>query len=162
MKFFICSSIIVLVLLLSGCAEKEAELPVERKTATEEIIAPAEVHTEEYSESVMESDRKTTTDNNKEDGWLTYAEKYDTEYRFTDLYLPAKCWLIGNENIVEIISLGDIDNVTAINQSSIERVEHSTVMDFSNITVFDKTGKSISIILSQEETDKLLELIDKD
>lgn len=159
MKIFIYTSIIVLVLLLGGCAEKEAELPVERKPVTEETIAPAEVHTEEYSEPVMESDRKTTTDNNKEDGWLTYAEKYDTEYRFTDLYLPAKCWLIGNENIVEIISLGDIDNVTVITQSSVERVEHSTVMNFCNVTVFDKTGKSISIMLLSEDAEKLLGLI---
>ena len=161
MKIFIYTSIIVLVLLLGGCTEKEAELSGERKPVTEETIAPAEVHTEEYSEPVMESDRKTTTDNNKEDGWLTYAEKYETEYCFTDLYISAKCWLVGKENIVEIISVGGIDDVTIMEHKAVERVEHLNIGEFTTISVFDKTGQSISIMVSPEDAGKLLDLIEQ-
>ena len=159
MKIFICSSIIVLVLLLGGCTGEKPESHIEEKSATQETVVATEVQTVEDVEPVKESDRKTTTDNNKEDGWLTYAEKYDTEYRFTDLYLPAKCWLVGKENIVEIISVGGIDDVTVTEHTAVERVEHSTVMNYCNVTVFDKTGQSISIIVSPEDSEKLLGLI---
>lgn len=46
-----------------------------------------------------------------------------------------------------------------ITQASVERVEHSTIMNFCNVSVFDKTGKSISIMVSPEDAEKLLELI---
>ena len=72
---------IIFTLLLGGCAEKEAELPAERKPVTEETIATAEVHTEEYSEPVKENDQSIAIDNSKDYGWLTYAEKYETVRR---------------------------------------------------------------------------------
>ena len=154
MKSVICS-IIIAALLLGGCAKQETEVH------TKKTEVPAVMQTTEEIEDVKEIEQSYVSDKNNEDEWIAYSEKYGTECRFTDLYVPDKCWLVGDENIVEIISVGGIDDVTVTEHTAIERVEHSTVMDFSNITVFDKTGKSISIILSQEETDKLLELINK-
>ena len=161
MKFFICSSIIILVLLLSGCTEKEAELPIERKPVAEETIAPAEVHTEGYSEPIKKDDKSSAADDSLEDVLFTYAEKYETEYRFTDLYISAKCWLVGKENIVEIISVGGIDDVTIMEQKAVERVEHLNIGEFTTISVFDKTGQSISIMVSPEDAGKLLDLIEQ-
>ena len=148
-------------LLLGGCAEQEAELPVERKPVTEETAALAEVHTEEYSEPAMESDRNTATDDSTDDVWLTCAERYGAEHRFADLYLPAKCWLVGKENIVEIISVGGIDDVTVTEHTAVERVEHLGVDEFTSISVFDKTGQSISIMLLPKDAENLLRLIKK-
>ena len=161
MKLFICSSIIVLVLLLSGCAEKEAELSDKRKTVTEETVASAEVYTVEYSETVKKDDPSTATKDSIEDAWIAYAEKYNTEHRFADLYLPAKCWLVGKENIVEIISVGGIDDVTVTEHTAAERVEHTKIGEFTTISVFDKTGQSISIMVSPEDAGKLLDLIEQ-
>lgn len=154
MKSVICS-IIIAVLLLGGCAKRETEVH------TKKTEVPAVMQTTEEIEDVKEIEQSYVSDKNNEDAWIAYSEKYGTEFRFTDLYVPSKCWLVGDENMVELMSLGGIDDATVINRASIERVEHSTVMDFSNITVFDKTGKSISIMVSPEEFEMLMKLVDK-
>jgi hypothetical protein len=146
---------------LTGCSTPNAPLPDERPEEYANTPNPTTTQVEECTDLSENTTKATENIDDKKDAWLTYAEKYETEHLFEDLYIPEKCWLIGNENIVEIISLGDIDNVTAINQSSVERVEHSNVMNFSNITVFDKTGKSISIMVSPEEFEMLMKLVDK-
>lgn len=157
MKRIICC-VVILTLILAGCTTQKTTLHKEHNKKP----VPTVTQVDESANSKAPTAQPLETKENKTEVFDTYAQKYEAENRFEDLYIPAKCWLLGDENIVEVISLGNVDNVTVIKQSSVERVEHSTVMNFCNATVFDKTGKSISIMLSQEETDKLLELIDKD
>ena len=152
MKSVICS-IIIAVLLLGGCAKRETEVH------TKKTEVPAVMQTTEEIEDVKEIEQSYVSDKNNEDEWIAYSEKYGTECRFTDLYVPAKCWLVGDENVVELMSLGGIDDATVINRASIERVEHTNIAELTTISVFDKTGKSISIMLSSEDAEKLLELI---
>ena len=90
-----------------------------------------------------------------------YELRILTKEDFADLYLPAKCWLVGKENIVEIISVGGIDDVTVTEHTAVERVEHLGVDEFTSISVFDKTGQSISIMVSPEDAGKLLDLIEQ-
>ena len=161
MKLFIYSSLIIVALLFGGCAGQESELHTKEKSVPDEAIVSTEVQTKEEIEPVKENYQSIAIDDSKDDGWLKYAEKYNTEHRFADLYMPAKCWLIGNENIVEIISLGGIDDVTVIDHAAIERVEHTNIGEFTTISVFDKTGKSISIMVSLADAEKLLGLIQK-
>jgi len=154
--------ITILIFFLTGCSTPKASLPDERPEEYANTQTLTVTRVDEFTDS---SETKTQATENKEDEkdvWLTYAEKYETEHHFSDLYIPAKCWLVGKENIVEIISVGGIDDVTIMEHKAVERVEHLNIGEFTTISVFDKTGQSISIILSQEETDKLLELIDKD
>jgi len=117
------------------------------------------MQTTEEIEDVKEIEQSSVSDKNNEDAWIAYSEKYGTECHFTDLYVPSKCWLVGDENVVELMSLGGIDDATVINRASIERVEHTNITELTTISVFDKTGKSISIMLSSEDAEKLLELI---
>ena len=153
MKSVICG-IIIAILLFGGCAKQETEVH------TEKTKAPAVMQTTEEIEAVKENEESSVSDENKADALITYAEKYGTECRFTDLYVPAKCWLVGDENVVELMSLGGIDDATVINRASIERVEHTNIVEFTTISVFDKTGKSISIMLSSKDAEKLLDLIE--
>lgn len=157
MRFSICS-IVMLVLLLGGCAKTECEFPTEESPVWEEVTAPTTFLTEENPEIATEN---ITADDTKDDAYLKYAEKYETAYRFADLYIPAKCWLIGNENIVEVFSVGGIDSVTVIEHRAMERVEHLNAGDFVNVSVFDKTGKSISIMLLPKDAEQLLGLIEE-
>ena len=159
MKSFVC--IILLTLLLGGCARQEQEAHIEEKSTMQERVFVTEVQTTEEIEIVEEEAPSIANDDSKDDGWLTYAEKYNTEHRFADLYVPAKYWLVGKENIVEIISVGGIDDVTVMEHKTVERVEQLNVDEFTNISVFDKTGKSISIMVSLEDAGKLLDLIEQ-
>ena len=118
MKSVICS-IIIAALLLGGCAKQETEVH------TKKTEVPAVMQTTEEIEDVKEIEQSYVSDKNNEDEWIAYSEKYGTECRFTDLYVPAKCWLVGDENMVELMSLGGIDDATVINRASIERVEHT-------------------------------------
>ena len=161
MKIFIYGSIIMLTLLLGGCAGQESELHNKEKSVSDEAIVSTEVQTKEDSESVKENDQSTATDNSKDDGWLTYVERYDAEYRFADLYLPEKCWLVGKENIVELVSVQGMDKVVVMSQTAVERVEHTNIGDFTIVSLFDKTGQSISIMVSTEDGEKLPGLIQK-
>ena len=106
MKSVICS-IIIAVLLLGGCAKRETEVH------TKKTEVPAVMQTTEEIEDVKEIEQSSVSNN--EDAWIAYSEKYDTECRFTDLYVPSKCWLVGDENVVELMSLGGIDDATLIN-----------------------------------------------
>lgn len=154
MKRIICC-VVILTLLLAGCTTQKTTLHKEHNKKS----APTVTQVDESANSKALTSQPLETKENKTEVFDTYAQKYEAEKRFEDLYIPAKCWLLGDENIVEVISLGNVDNVTVIKQSSVERVEHSTVMNFSNITVFDKTGQSISIMVSPEDSEKLLGLI---
>ncbi len=154
MKSVICG-IIIAVLLFGGCAKQETEVH------TEKTKAPAVIQTTEEIEVVTENSQSTISNENKGDAWIAYAEKYDTEYRFTDLYIPAKCWLVGKANIVEVLSVGGIDDITVIDHAAVERVEYTSIGEFTNISIFDKTGKSISIMVSPEGAENLLRLIEK-
>ena len=61
----------------------------------------------------------------------------------------------------EIIFINEMESVTVIDTASIERVEQSNIGVFATVSVFDKTGKSISIIVSSEELNALLMMIRK-
>lgn len=156
MKRVICC-VVILALLLAGCTTQTTTLPKEHNKKP----VPTVTHVDEPANSKVPTSQPLETKENITEVFDTYARTYEAEKRFEDLYIPAKCWLLGDENIVEVISLDNVDNVTVITQSSVERVEHSTIMNFCNVTVFDKTGKSISIMVSPEEFEMLMKLVDK-
>ncbi len=149
--------LLILSLCLCGCAKKEAPLP------TKEVVTEAETHsptheaeTEPYSEPTEEA-----TQAEEAGKLLEYAEKYKTEHIFTDKYVPLKSWLVGSENIVEVISAGGIDSVTVTEHTSVERVGYFNAGEFISVTVYDKAKGSISIMLAPDEANKLLALLEE-
>ncbi len=159
MKVLAILSILLLMFSFGGCAKKEAKLPEEETHMPKETQSITDDREGESSVQAEKDDESEVTDEYIKEAWLTYAEKYNAEYLFTDFYVTKKCWLIGKENIVDLISIGGIDDVTVIKQTAVERVEHLVLGDFTKISIFDKTGESISIMASADDSDKILELI---
>ena len=153
--------IIILVLCLGGCANKAPEPSVEEFYAQEETNKPTEFK-EEYEPTEPKTDTTyAPTGEVKEENWLKYAKMYNTEHRFEDINVPAKCWLIGNKSIVDVFSAGNIDTVKVVEHTAITRVEHFNADTFVSVLVFDKSGQSISLMVSQEDAEKLLKLINE-
>lgn len=152
MKSFICILTVILVFTTTGCTDKEYN---ERKPLHKQATASQNFETKQNTDNSP----KTSTDGKKENKWNTYAEKYEADSFFEDAYIPMKCWLIGKENIVEVISLEDIDSVTVIEKSAVERIEHQSIGEFTNVSIYDKTGKNISIILAKDSFESLQNLL---
>ena len=72
------------------------------------------------------------------------------------MYMAEKAWLIGEQNIVQIISFTDFNDATVLARDNVERIEQSSFGNAACITVFDKTGQILSLMVSQ---DSLLEIV---
>ena len=88
-----------------------------------------------------------------------YAELYETSHMFTDMYMVEKAWLIGKENIVQLISIAGFNDVSILTRESIERIEQASFSNFASVTIFDKTGDSISLMVYPEELLAITELL---
>ena len=159
MKMLICTSGIILFLLLGGCGEKEYEKQDTQLTVSEETAIPFQT-TDVKDTLTQESGEESPTESSVENNRLQYAEIYGTEYQFTDVYISGKCWLIGDENIVQIVSIGGYDDITVMQLSEIARVESMPFDGFSSVTVFDKTNQSISIMTSPTDAETVLGLLE--
>lgn len=138
-------------LLFVGCGRPEPPIPTMRPTvsATPLTVEP------EASPAPSESPEE----GRKEDLWLVYAERYGTDHVFTDLYIPEKLWLIGEENIVQLVSFVGNEDIRVFPRTSIERVEHLLLDEFGFVDVYDKTNECISITLTPSDAEAILELL---
>ena len=69
---------------------------------------------------------------------------YNTPQRFVDMYMAEKAWLIGEQNIVQLISFVDFNDATVLARDNIERIEQSSFGDVASITVFDKACQTLA------------------
>lgn len=88
-----------------------------------------------------------------------YAKLYNTNGEFHDLYMAEKAWLIGTDIIVQVISIGGFDDITALALNADARVEHSVYENCALVTVYDKTGQAISLMVCPEDALTLAELL---
>ncbi len=88
--------------------------------------------------------------------WGQYAKQYNTTHMFPDLYVSGKVWLVGEDCLVELIVANGVTKVVVFPRESIQRVEQTELEAFCTVTVFDKTGKSISLLVSSLEFDLLI------
>ena len=94
-----------------------------------------------------------------EEIWLPLAEQYKTDYCFTALDMPGKLWLVGTDNIIQVLSTGGVVTVTVIRQAAIVRTESILFEEYAIIEVVDKTNQSISILTAPENADTLHTLL---
>lgn len=137
------------IIFISGCSSQDnmnnAALPT----------APSSFPEKSNSENTEPPKPNISIDNIRKE----YAELYDSSDMFVDMYIAEKSWLIGEEHIVQLISFAGFNNVSVLPRNSIERIEQASFDDFSNVTVFDKTGKSVSIMVTPEELPKIIALL---
>lgn len=160
MREFLCTAFSILLLLCAGCASQESNTPgtfpsaSSNTTATEDIdnasnaYSPPEVQAEGPGEVPL-----------TEEIWLPLAEQYKTDYCFTDLDMPGKLWLVGTDNIIQVLSTGGVVTVTVIRQTAIVRTESMLFEEYAIIEVVDKTNQSISILTAPANADTLHTLL---
>ena len=75
------------------------------------------------------------------------------------MYMAEKAWLIGDENIVQLTSIAGFNDVAVLTRSNIERIEQTSFADFSTISIIDKTGQTLSLMILPEELLVIIELL---
>ena len=156
MKIGISVLIFIFAIFMSGCSAKQCggaeqpsyitvSIPTDQ-TEDEVIIAAAEEET-------------SSTHDTQEINWRVYADRYGAEYCFLDIYMPEKHWLIGDEYIVQLTSLGEIEDVIAIKLTSIDRTEYLVFDEYVSIEAFDRTKQTLSIMASPVDAEVIIGLL---
>lgn len=160
MKVLVSSLLLILVLTVPGCtADDNSGISLAETSADTELFIPKTKQIAESSVSLSVTEESEPEDTTAFDVLEQYAELYNADYIFDDIYLPEKHLLIGDENIVQLISIGGYDKATVIKHDSVERVEHTVLDQFTRIEIFDKTNQSVSISVSPAEGTEILELL---
>jgi len=147
-----------LLLLFSGCSAASEEPEQAQSKPNTSIVEQAETEEKEF-ESIRDSKSSAVPDTFIENSRKQYAGLYNTSREFEDLYIPEKAWLIGNEYIVQLMSIAGFNDASVISCENIERIEQSSFGDFASITVYDKTGQSITIMVCPDDLFLIIESI---
>lgn len=136
--------LVSLVLLVGGCSSVP-EKPAER-----------------FPETVMiETNKRAEETNIKENVRLEnirqrYAEEYDLQYCFEDIYVPHKCWMIGETCVMQLVTFADMDELVIMMRDSIDHVKVCSFEQFVSVELYDSTGKTISILVSSPDAEAIL------
>ena len=156
MRFFQLAVILFAVLMLAGCTPTKDV----SDSSSSPVHSPVLEDTDSkitYDEIVAERVDETTQSSFSEEARAEFSKLYDTSHLFVDMYMAEKAWLVGEQNIVQLISFADFNDATVLARDNIERIEQSSFGDIASITVFDKTGQTVSLMVSPDE---LLEIAD--
>ena len=149
---FLCT-----LLLMYGCFgsdDKNCQTHTDTKTPVIEklvIRIPEDSIVTEAEEPIS----NTFIDNTRKQ----YTELYETIYMFTDMYIVGKAWLIGDENIVQLTSVGGFSEATVLTRNNIEKIEQASFDDFATVSIIDKTSQILSLMISSEDLLVILELL---
>lgn len=154
--------LIVVLMLMVGCAPHKEMPPTITETHKPTISQSEEPPEKSETEKPVEIEQDDSEDvaESVDDACERYAELYSASHIVHDLYMYEKAWLVGDNNIVQVVSIAGYDDVVVLSRESVERVEHSIFSDFASVTIFDKSGKSISIMLPPEDVPHLLKRLE--
>ena len=150
--------LLCVIFLLSGCYGPVDNNNQSHSATKDPIIEKPGSEIEEET-IVSETENPIIPDTFIEDTRNQYAELYDTTHTFTDIYMVEKAWLIGDENIVQLTSIAGFNDVAVLTRSNIERIEQTSFADFSTISIIDKTGQTLSLMILPEELLVIIELL---
>ena len=158
MKFLQLALILYIATMLTGCTATDnisnsSPYPVQSPVLedTDSKITYDEVTSEHVDE--------TTQNSFCEEARAEFSKLYDTSHVFVDMYMSEKAWLIGEQNIVQIISFTDFNDATVLARDNVERIEQSSFGDVASITIFDKTGQTLSLMVSPDELLEIVEVL---
>lgn len=158
MKRFLCILLILSIITLAGCT---VETPKNESSIHSRSINSIE----QLKEDAISSDTYVPNETPEEKAvrereiLVKYTKMYNTNIDFSDMYVAEKHLLIGDEVIVELFVIGDFCNVVSISKKNIERIEHSVFEEFASVTIYDKTKQTISLTVTPENLNKILEFL---
>ena len=150
--------LLCVIFLLSGCYGPVDNNNQSHSATKDPIIEKPGSEIEEET-IVSETENPIIPDTFIEDTRNQYAELYDTTHTFTDIYMVEKAWLIGDNNIVQLTSIAGFNDAIVLTRNNIERIEQASFADFATVSIIDKTGQTLSLIISPEELLEIIELL---
>ena len=160
MKSALFLSTVALVFLFSGCASfvdaGSATLPPSQNYESSLVSSNDEIREDK---SASEKTELSDLDNSVQKACKQYAELYGSSHVFADMYMDEKSWLIGEDDIVQLISFAEFNDVTVLARGSVERIEQASFDSFATITIFDKTGHTISLFVLPKDLSSIVELL---
>lgn len=150
--------LLCVIFLLTGCSGSVDNNNQPHADIRAPIIEKTESKIQEET-SVSKAEEPAIPDTFIEDTRKQYSELYDTTHTFTDMYMVEKAWLIGDENIVQLTSIAGFNDAIVLTRSNIERIEQASFADFATISIIDKTGQTLSLMISPEELLEIIELL---
>lgn len=150
--------LLCVIFLLSGCSDSVDNNNQSHDDTKAPIIEKPENKIQEET-SVSKVEEPAIPDTFIEDTRKQYSELYDTTHTFTDMYMVEKAWLIGGENIVQLTSLAGFNDAIVLTRNNIKRIEQASFADFATVSIIDKTGQSLSLMISPEELLVIIELL---
>lgn len=85
-----------------------------------------------------------------------YKILYEAEDFYPDLYFDGKFLLVGKSSVVCLIVIGDTQDTTIISKQNIAKVDDFVSSEFGSITIYDKTGETVSIMVNPETTKEII------
>ncbi len=150
--------LLCVIFLLPGCSASVDNNNQPRADTKAPIIERPENEIQKDT-SVSKTETNVIPDTFIEDTRKQYAELYDTTHTFADMYMVEKAWLIGDENIVQLTSIAGFNDVVVLTRNNIERIEQASFADFATISIIDKTGQTLSLMILPEDLLVIIELI---
>lgn len=159
MRIFQIALLLYIALLLVGCAPTEEDVSNSSISPAQTPVLEDTDSKRRWDESASEQMDETTQNIFCEEARVEFSKLYNTPHLFVDMYMAEKAWLIGEQNIVQLISFADFNDATVLARDNIERIEQSSFGDVASITVFDKAGQTLSLMVSPDELFTISELL---
>lgn len=88
-----------------------------------------------------------------------YQSKYNASVKFQDVFLHQKYLLINSKEVIQLLLLPNNEQAIVVPIGSISHIKRNTIDNFVDITIYDKTGKTISIYVDQESADEIIKML---
>ena len=150
--FCFCLIICAVCTLFYGCAEEESAGSAGTFSTQSVLDSQPEQKPQETESTVSQQEQTENT-------LKQYEDLYETNYRISDAFVPQKVWLIGEKSLVEVFALKGVNNATVVEKKNIQRVEHKAVATFTTVTVYDKTGNSLTLSVENEKATEVLGML---
>ena len=151
--FKICAVLLGLCLLLAACGKESDPAIRGASDPSENVPATEAASTSEpsLSETYDADPAKQTLEH--------YRAVYSAEAVFSDLFVPQKYLLIGQDTVAELLLIDGYSQAKELCRKAIERVESKALTDFCSIEIFDKTNEHLSILVNSEAAEEIAALL---
>ena len=88
-----------------------------------------------------------------------YLERFGADSYYRDAFIDFKYFILNDSELVCLVAIENAEQTTVVPLESIARVEQTNTGAFTVVTVYDRTGASVSIDLDDAKAAELLQRI---
>ena len=159
MKRHIFIATILICFLLSGCSGENHISKQPNECAIETVKTEREEVSFETNTNSITEEKTYQAEANYTQILERYKTLYEAEDIYPDLYFDGKFLFVGKSSVVCLIVIGNTQDSTIISKQNIAKVDDFVSGEFGSITIYDKTGETVSIMVKPEETKEIISAI---